>query len=307
MRKFESPPRALFFKSPRPNDSRVGELVRMVTEATIEGAKPGFVLLGYPDDEGIRINFGRAGSREAPDAIRAAFYKLTPGRNDFPLLYDLGNLVLDLPLRERHEAALETVALLHKTKHRTISLGGGHDYAYCDIGGFLESTKKRALVVNIDAHLDVRPDTDGPNSGSAFYRLLEKYKNFDLVEVGIQPFCNSRNHRAYAEKKKVKIFDLKDAHNQLHKVLAPYLKAKRPTFISIDIDAFSSAYAPGASASYASGFEPNEVMSLIRTMNEKLDVRAIGIYEVSPPLDFQNRTAQFAAILAHTYLHSIAK
>ncbi len=304
MRKFESPPRALFFKSPRANDSRIGELVRMVTDTTVEGAKPGYVLLGYPDDEGIRINYGRPGSREAPDSIRSALYKLTPGRHDFPNVYDLGNLIIDSAHRERHEIALEVIKGLHKAGHRTISLGGGHDYAYPDIAGFLESTKKRPLIINFDAHLDVRPDTEGPNSGSAFYRLLEKYKNFDLVEVGIQPFCNSRNHRAYAEKKKVKIFDMADVHGRLLKTLSPLAKAKRPAFLSIDIDAFSSAVAPGASASYGPGFEPNEFLSAMRELIRKLDVRGIGIYEVSPPLDFQNKTSQLAAILAHTYLHT---
>jgi formiminoglutamase len=215
-------------------------------------------------------------------------------------------LVLDTSHRERHESALKVIRDLQKAGHRTISLGGGHDYAYPDIAGFLEVWKKKPLVINFDAHLDVRPDTDGPNSGSAFYRLLEKYKNFELVEVGIQPFCNSRNHRAYAEKKKVKIFDHADCHGRLLKVLAPYLKTKRPTFVSIDIDAFSSAVAPGASASYGPGLDVNEFMAAFREMIRKLDVRGVGIYEVSPPLDFQNKTSQLAAILAHTYLHTSA-
>jgi len=208
MRKFESPPRALFFKSPRPNDSRIGELVRPIGETNFASNEAGFVLLGYPDDDGIRINYGRPGSREAPDSIRAAFYKLTPGRNDFPRVYDIGNLILDGPLVERHEKARETIKDLHKAGHRTISLGGGHDYGFPDMAGFLDSLSKgqRGLILNFDSHLDVRPDTDGPNSGSAFYRLLENYSNFDLVEIGIQPFCNSRNHRAYALKKNVEIY-----------------------------------------------------------------------------------------------------
>jgi formiminoglutamase len=306
MRNFESPPRALFFKSPRPNDSRIGELVRPLGESNIGTTKPAFVLLGYPDDDGIRINYGRPGSREAPDAIRAAFYKLTPGRMDFPKVYDLGNLVLDGPLVERHEKAREAIKLLHESGHRTISLGGGHDYGYCDIAGFLDTVKKkRALVINFDSHLDVRPDNDGPNSGSAFYRVLEKYDNFDLVEIGIQPFCNSRNHRAYAVKKKVEIYNLSESYGRLLKIVSSLIKTRRPTFISIDIDAFSAAYAPGASASYASGLEANEFMSMLRLLAAKADVRGMGIYEVSPPLDIQNRTSQFAAVLAHTFLHAV--
>jgi len=98
---------------------------------------------------------------------------------------------------------------------------------------------------------------------------------------------------------------MSESYGSLVKISMTYPKVKRPIFISIDIDGFSSAFAPGASASYSSGLEPNEFMTMLRLLVARADVRGMGIYEVSPPLDLQNRTSQFAAILAHTYLHTV--
>ena len=38
-----------------------------------------FCILGYPDDEGIKLNGGRTGAALAPTAIRQFLYKMTPG------------------------------------------------------------------------------------------------------------------------------------------------------------------------------------------------------------------------------------
>jgi hypothetical protein len=44
----------------------------------------------------------------------------------------------------------------------------------------------------------MRPDSAGANSGTAFYRLLEKHTGFDLAVIGIQPFTNSQYFLNYA-------------------------------------------------------------------------------------------------------------
>src|SRR6516162_11827277 len=36
------------------------------------------VILGFPQDEGVRRNHGRPGAAQAPDEIRSRLYRLTP-------------------------------------------------------------------------------------------------------------------------------------------------------------------------------------------------------------------------------------
>ena len=66
------------------------------------------------------------------------------------------------------------------------------------------------------------------------------------------------------------------------KKLSKYLKKSRPTFLSLDIDVFSSLFAPGASQSWPMGIDPTEFIKLLDVLDKKLDVRMLGIYEVSP-------------------------
>src|SRR5262249_40235998 len=62
----------------RPDDPRLGECVEFWREGTPE-LRPGRpILLGFPQDEGVRRNRGRPGAAAAPAAIRHWLYRLTP-------------------------------------------------------------------------------------------------------------------------------------------------------------------------------------------------------------------------------------
>ena len=56
------------------NDPRVGHWLQDNTDADSLKA----VLVGFPSDEGVQRNGGRAGAAEAPDEIRKQLYGLTP-------------------------------------------------------------------------------------------------------------------------------------------------------------------------------------------------------------------------------------
>lgn len=308
MQYFEIPSRALFYKSPRPNDARLGEVIdEILPFASLDKVPPGFALVGHANDEGVRANHGRLGSQQGPDSIRAMFYRLAPGRKKFPLLYDLGNFNTSGKISERQIIERACIQQIFKRKNKLISLGGGHDHAYADIGGFLKTLEKnRALVINIDAHLDVRAVVDGPNSGTAFFQLLEEFNNFDLLQIGIQPQANSLHHYEYCKKHNVKIYSLFESLGLLKKIFNSLHngkgKFKKPVFLSIDLDVFSAAYAPGVSAASPIGLDPHELLQAMPCISSQFNVCGIGLYEVSPPLDQDNRTAKLAANILHSFL-----
>src|SRR5258708_21806568 len=72
------------------NDPRLGEVVLRDLE-DYEGAD--IVILGCPQDEGVRRNNGRVGAAAAPNAIREQFYKLTTF-NIKKKGFGLGNIVI---------------------------------------------------------------------------------------------------------------------------------------------------------------------------------------------------------------------
>lgn len=307
----------LFFKSTKANDPRLGERAQSVQKIAKATSPASYMVGGFPDDEGIRINGGRLGASHAPDTIRKYLYKMTAPawKKTEARIYDAGNLQLNSPLETRHAQGRAHAHEALSLGHRWIGLGGGHDYGFSDGAGFLDtysaSSKYKPLIINFDAHLDVRDTSQGLSSGTPFYRLLTEFpeNSFEFIEIGLQSQCNSSSHYEWAHQKNVKMITLDDI---LPESLAPAVLERltesfvhpRPTFISVDIDAFSSAYAPGCSQSWATGLEPNAFFVLFDILLQRLDVRALGVYEVSPPLDTDDRTAKLAAQIVHRFIHA---
>ena len=274
------------------------------------------LIAGYPDDEGILLNKGRVGASLGPDSIRSHLYKTSPRwpLNTKQNILDIGNLNKNTTLSDRHQRVKLHVKKALQKKIFWVGLGGGHDYGYPDGAGFLQAhgnTKAKPLIINFDAHLDVRPTDQGFSSGTPFYRLLsdKSLPDFDFFEVGIQRQCNSQNHIEWVQNKGGHIIFLEDLLTSenplslsLSKLLFEIIEKKSPTFLSVDIDCFSSAYAMGCSQSWPTGFIPNELLPLFNRIYEHLNVQVLGIYEVSPPLDQDGRTAKLAATIVHQFL-----
>jgi len=80
-------------------------------------------------------------------------------------------------------------------------LGGGHETAYGHFLGYV-GAKKKVGTLNIDAHLDVRPCSDGlGHSGSPFRQALEHptqpLAGDHYVCLGAQPHSVSHAHWKY--------------------------------------------------------------------------------------------------------------
>jgi formiminoglutamase len=330
--------KALFFSRGDQQDPRLGECAHQLPaqkdasdfSATISeclltagSADRQFFLAGYPDDEGIQNNGGRTGAALAPDLIRKYFYKMTPNLLGIDArklgLWDLGNLNLgkNPDLRLRHESAKSFAQITVESSATWISLGGGHDYGYADAAAFIEAMRRkqiRPLVINFDAHLDVRPvqtsiDPLRPeriSSGTPFFRMLESCPDVDFAEIGIQSQCNSKAHLKWATERGVRVLTQEEVEvsgesfsSLVLQTLGDWVLRRRPVFISVDIDGFSSAYAPGCSQSWATGFTPAQFFPCLQTLVRRLDVKMLGIYEVSPPYDQDDRTAKLAAQILH--------
>jgi formiminoglutamase len=312
----------LFFTRNDPQDPRLGDRARHANSTPgATGTAKAIAIFGYPDDEGIRVNGGRPGAAQAPDQIRKFLYKMTPSLfaadPDGIDLVDFGNLETQPhSLPKRHEIAEHAVFSALQNAQRALCLGGGHDYGYPDAAAFIRDCQAkgtRPLILNFDAHLDVRPLNRGLSSGTPFYRMLETFPEVDFAEIGIQGQCNARAHFEWARAKGARILTHEevvasgeDFVTMVTRRLEDWLIRPRPVFVSIDIDGFSSAYAMGCSQSWATGFEPDAFFRLMQVLQGRLDIRVLGLYEVSPPLDQDDRTAKLAALIAHRFIYPLS-
>jgi len=303
----------LFFSKNDPHDPRLGDLVNAVQDGM--DLKDVFVIGGYPDDEGIKNSGGRLGASGAPQTIRKFLYRMTPHliSRKSPRLADVGDFEIKGALDQRQAEAMKEVSVMVKSEAKWIGLGGGHDWGYVDGSAYLEymkDQKERPLIINFDAHLDVRPDTKGTNSGTPFYKLLSKYNDIDFYEIGIQSQCNSKTHHTWLIEKSGRclfydelLVSGQSQAEQILKFLSAAIGRRRKAYISVDIDAFSSAWAPGCSQSFATGLIPDDFFRVLEVLKERLDIRVFGIYEVSPPLDLDDRTSKLAALILHRLIY----
>jgi len=279
---------------------------------------PDVKFFGYPDDEGIFLNGGKLGAAHGPSAIRQALYKMTPNQKmENLILCDEGDLSFNAStVEDRHNFA--SVFVKENFDQRVVSFGGGHDYGYVDGSAFLKkfkNSKNKPLIFNFDAHFDLRNLDKGLSSGTPFFRLIEEFGDFfELFEIGIQKQCNGKSLYDYAKSKTNITTLLYDDLYPNHELDFAYFKSaidtktnfKQDCFVSVDIDGFSSAFAPGCSQSWPTGFDMKTFFKMFDFLNEYFNVRILGIYEVSPPLDHEELTSRLAALITYRFLEFTA-
>lgn len=169
---------------------------------------------------------------------------------------------------------------------KVFTLGGDHSITFPIIKA--HSAKYPKLdILHIDAHADLYHHYEGDKHSHAcpFARIMENKLAVRLVQVGIRTL---NTHQAeQAEKFKVEIHQMKNID------LSKIQKFKNPLYISLDMDGFDPAYAPGVSHHEPGGLTSRQVIDLI----QNIDAEIIGadIVEYNPNRDIQNMTAFLAA------------
>lgn len=287
-----------------PNDPRLGEQVRTRAEQYPDAQ---VVLLGCPQDEGVRRNQGRIGAAQAPAEIRKALYKLAT--LDEPFLYDLGDTPPQDTLEATHAFHAQVVEHVLRDDKRLIVLGGGNDCSYAD-GAGLHAARGTFTAFNVDAHFDVRADAER-NSGTPYRQLLEAgyVQGEHFYEIGSLPFANSASYREYLWQQGAHVHD-RDAVHELG--IVPLLKAilkadaGRTIFWGLDMDVVQASDAPGVSAPNPIGLSGMEFCQIAATAARDPRSRLFEITEVNPLYDVDGRTSRLAAAAIHTFLTNLA-
>lgn len=307
------PDASLFSSRKDPNDPRLGEAV---TAEEIAYAAADIVILGCPQDEGVRRNNGRAGASSAPDAIRQQFYKLTTF-NIKKKIFDLGNVKLGASLEETHENHFEVVKQVLQDKKRLIVLGGGNDISYPDGAAMAEVFGPEWWIgVNIDAHLDVRI-AEQRNSGTPYRQLLEEKLLLPhyFYEVGYQTHFASPVYYEYLREMGVNRISLEllrsreEADVELKESIRQKFighSASLNTFFGFDMDAVRSADAPGVSAPSPLGLRAGEFIQLVKYAASLANTRIVEFSEVNPLFDIDDRTTKLTAIGMHRFCTGVA-
>lgn len=275
---------------------------------------PTFAIIGFRCDEGVRRNSGRVGAAEGPSAIRQALSRLPIQKRNFNC-FDVGNIICtDGDLESSQEALGEVVAILLENGIKPIVIGGGHELAWGHYQGIAKTFPKNNLgIINFDSHFDMRqllPEGKG-SSGTPFLQIAmacKKAKNrFDYNCVGIQHAGNIHYLFDVAKKNNTKVILADELHlGQIEKCVDfvdRVIDQNEFVYVSICLDVFSSAYAPGVSAIQPLGLYPWHVIPLIRQLAASGKVVSYDIAELCPRYDFDQCTAKLAANLIYEIMH----
>jgi formiminoglutamase len=285
----------LFFGKGDPNDVRLGEIVGRGAAAY---ARADVVILGFPEDEGVRRNGGRVGAAAAPAAIRRCLYRMGVAEiADLPIV-DLGDTPPAASLEQRHAKHQDLVRRIVADAKLLIVLGGGNDVAYPDYAGTAAAAGP-TLAINVDAHYDVRADTPR-NSGTPYRQLIDEGRlpAARYCVLGAQPFANSPVYTQYLKERGAQVISLRNARARGITATARGLLAASNAatiFWGFDLDVVNAAEAPGVSAPNPLGMTGEELCALAELAGAEPRTRLIEISEVCPPYDIDQRTCRLAA------------
>lgn len=309
------PDAALLFRKNDLNDVRLGEHVR-VDEASYGDAT--VVILGCPQDEGVRRNGGRVGAANAPAEIRRALYKLSINTIENVRLFDLGDTVIQPTLEATHALHNALMRQLISDGKRVIVLGGGNDISYPDCAALVplhlgEWLGEGVGVFNIDTHFDARADIPC-NSGTPYRQLLEggfvQPQNF--YEIGSHPFANSPIYERWLRDQGAHIISLSELRQHgiaqtFVNLLRSTLPASHSTFFwGFDLDVVRTADAPGVSAPNPLGMTADEFCQIAAMAGRDPRTRIVEFTEVNPNYDIDGRTARLTAIAIWYVLRGFA-
>lgn len=269
----------------------------------------GIGIIGYACEEGVRRNQGRPGAAAGPAALRERLARLAY-HHEGKTITDYGDILcVGGDMESAQEQLALMVAAVIDAGGMPIVLGGGHDLAYGHYQGVRAAAKEQKIaIINFDAHFDLRPVNGLPNSGTPFNQILQE----DLVDylvLGIQKPANTKELFTIATENGVEYMLAQHCRTYqlptIIKSLDRFLDRNDQVYLSIDLDGFSSAYAPGVSAPSPLGFSPAFVMAVLDYLMASGKVVSVDLAEMNPVYDIDGHTARLGAGLVDHLLGSM--
>ena len=290
------------FVNPRDGETKLGEQVQTVsTLKELKNSSAKYVILGVPEDIGVKMNYGNGGAQTAFIPALKSFLntqqnQFINGQDILVLGYlDYADEVLKYDGSDREKGDLLVKAIDHKLSSviktiievgkTPIVIGGGHNNAYGNLKGLSEANDQSINVINLDAHTDLR-QLEERHSGNGFsyaleHNYLDKYFMFGLHEnytpQYIFDFIHSNTNIDYNTYEELEVYKSVPFENELQR--AKTFIEQKPFGIEVDLDCIqhfpSSAMTP-------SGFSPQQARRFVFELSKLKNVSYIHICEGAP-------------------------
>lgn len=170
-------------------------------------------------------------------------------------------------------------------------LGGSHTVTYTTFSALSKTTKEQCGLIVLDAHPDCCRKADWPIHSDWLRKLIEEKRVHpkNILVIGIRQmekqeydFLKSYEIKYYHLSKigdpKVCATDYLALKFELEK-----LRSLQATYLSIDIDVVSQAFAPGTGCPSPDGLSDSELICLVKQFKLKLpNLKAADLVEIDP-------------------------
>jgi len=316
--------------SHRSGEVKFGERIHTVpkemdTLEFLEASEAKFVLLGIPEDIGVRANFGRPGTASAWEVTLKSLVNIQHnkfckgnrlvilGKIDFSEEMKLAE-TLKPTSKEDKKTLFKLVEKLDKEVSHIVCqivkagkipiiIGGGHNNAYGNIKGLALAKGKPVNAVNFDAHTDFRP-LEGRHSGNGFSYAFEEGFLKNYFVFGLHENYTSKNILENIKKTdgKVKYNTYEQISVRCEKDFAAEMAEaenhiQHEAFgLEIDLDAASGI---PSSAMTLSGFSTEQLRQFVHYFGKNKNASYLHICEGAPDLAFEKNNHLVGKLIAY--------
>jgi formiminoglutamase len=320
----------------RLGETKLGESVQIINSTNLtdelKNSSAKFVLLGIPEDIGVRANYGRGGAHTAwqPALINILNTQSNEFLNGNKLLV-LGHIEMNDLMKESENASNEVLRKLVSEVDKRVSeiiktiiksgktpiiIGGGHNNSYGNIKGTAEGLFENEKIksaeincINCDAHSDFRP-LEGRHSGNGFsYAFNEGFLKKYAV-VGLHENYSSQSVMEELKKNSTTInftsFEDIFIREELifKEAVMKAISFTNDTYCGIELDMDTIQNIP-SSAKTSSGISANQARQYVTWVAQNANAAYLHISEAAPVLSHiktDNKTGKLIAYLVTDFI-----
>lgn len=234
------------------------------------------------------VSYGQ-GTREGPRAIIEAsrqveFYDRE--LDDEPALtYGIHTLPALAPVISGPEAMVGAIAACAEEHLQAgkllVGLGGEHSVS-AGIASALRAIHGDFVMVQIDAHSDLRDEYEGSRYSHACVAKRVLDMGATVVQLGIRSICREEINLIRSERSRLRVFFAEDVHAGQYLRALTGLVRGRTVFLTIDIDGLDPALVPATGTPEPGGLSWAQALDIIRTVARESKVAAIDCVELAP-------------------------
>lgn len=283
--------------STRPGETKLGERIGLPASndlpASLEQSRARFVLLGIPEDIGVRANLGIGGAHTAWIPALRSFLNTQSNRFvDGSEILLLGHLDIEKELQASLGADVQElralvaaiddlvspmVRMIVESQKVPLIVGGGHNNAYPILKGCSQGRRAPINCINLDAHSDYRR-VEGRHSGNGFryartggylrrYALPWLHEAYNSAEVVAELESDPQINLHFAE-----------AGGSLDTAVTAAIRFAEgaPTGIELDLDCIAGVL---SSAATSSGITADQAREFVRRCARECDAAYLHLTE----------------------------